>query len=101
MDEKPETRTTEARTPGPKRRTAPDPRTFYVVWSPEGGDPVVRFPGFAAARNAAWRLSEKYPGQGFFVLKSCWGRLARPAEIPVTPGEAGAGRGGPDEAGPG
>jgi hypothetical protein len=44
---------------------------------------LARTLGFEAAKRAAWKLSEKYPGQRFFVLKSCWGRLARPAEIPV------------------
>src|SRR4051812_50056354 len=65
-------------------------RGFYVVWSPQGGDPVVRHESFGAARQAAWRLSEKHPGQDFFVLKSCWGRQARPA------GPPGGGGGCPD-----
>jgi hypothetical protein len=73
MDEKPEA---PHRTPG-------DRRAFYVVWSPEGGNPVVRHPGFEAARHAALKLSEKYPGQSFFVLKSCWGRRARAAGNPA------------------
>jgi hypothetical protein len=73
MDEKPEA----------QHPREADRRAFYVVWSPEGGNPVVRHPVFEAAKRAAWKLSEKYPGRSFFVLKSCWGRLARPAEIPV------------------
>ena len=64
-----------------------DRRAFYVVWSPQGGDPVVRHEAFGPARQAAWRLSEKYPGQDFFVLKSCWGRLARQVEISAVEGE--------------
>jgi hypothetical protein len=68
-------------------RTAGDRRAFYVVWSPEGGNPVVRHPAFEAAKRAAWKLSEKYPARSFFVLRSCWGRLARPAEIPVDDAE--------------
>jgi hypothetical protein len=78
MDERPEAR----------HRPEGNRRAFYVVWSPEGGDPVVRFPAFEAARQAAWRLSEKHPGQSFFVLKSCWGRLARAAEVPDADAEA-------------
>jgi hypothetical protein len=38
----------------PKR---PDPRQFYVVWSPQCGPPVVRYPTFGAARTAAVRLT--------------------------------------------
>ncbi len=68
-----------------------DRRRFYVVWSPQGGDPVVRYETFGRARQAAWRLSEKYPGQDFFVLASCWGRIARPAGAPDAGGEAGDG----------
>ncbi len=74
---------TEARgTPGGGRRA------FYVVWSPQGGDPVGRHESFDRARQAAWRLSEKFPGQDFFVLKSCWGRPSRAAEAPAGEGEA-------------
>jgi hypothetical protein len=82
MDEPPQPKPPETR-----RRAAPDPRAFYVVWSPEGGDPVVRFPNFAAAKSAAYRLSERYPTQSFFVLKSCWGRPARPPETPADDAE--------------
>jgi hypothetical protein len=78
MDEKPEA----------QHPREGDRRAFYVVWSPEGGNPVVRHPGFEAARHAALKLSEKYPGQSFFVLKSCWGRRARAAEIPAAAAEA-------------
>jgi hypothetical protein len=60
-----------------------DRRAFFVVWGPEGGNPVVRFRTFEAAKQAAWRSSEKHPAQGFFVLRSCWGRLARPPESPA------------------
>ena len=60
----------------PKR---PDPKRFYVVWSPQGGPPVVRYPTFESARAAATRLSHKLPEKDFFVLASCWGRIARPA----------------------
>jgi hypothetical protein len=50
----------------------PDPRRFYVVWCPQGGPPVVRFPNFGAART-------------------CWGRIGTPAvaveaTAPDTPG---------------
>jgi hypothetical protein len=57
----------------------PDPRKFYVVWSPQGGPPVARYPSFGAARGAAVRLSLRFPEQDFFVLASCWGRIAKPA----------------------
>jgi hypothetical protein len=80
-----------------RRRAAPDPRAFYVVWSPEGGDPVVKFPTFGAVWGVAWKLSEKYPGQSFFVLRSCWGRPARTTETPVAEGET-PGDGGPADA---
>jgi hypothetical protein len=58
----------------------PEPRRFYLVWSPQGGPPVVRYPSFYAARSAAIRLSNKLPGQDFFVLASCWGKLGAPAD---------------------
>ena len=60
----------------------PDPRRFYVVWSPQGGPPVARYPSFGAARTAAVRLSLKLPGQDFFVLASRWGRIGTPAVAP-------------------
>jgi hypothetical protein len=82
MDEPSQPKKPEPEPPRPRRRPVPDPRAFYVVWSPEGGDPVVRFPTFGAARGVAWKLSEKYPGQSFFVLRSCWGRPARTAGAP-------------------
>jgi hypothetical protein len=70
-------------TPGPADAPGPpdppEPRRFYVVWSPQGGPPVVRFPTFQAARSAAIRLSNKHAGQDFFVLQSCWGRVGMPA----------------------
>jgi hypothetical protein len=73
--------------PEKQRRPDGDRRAFYVVWSPEGGNPVVRFPAFEPARHAAWRLSEKHPDRSFFVLKSCWGRLARGAVDPAADAE--------------
>jgi hypothetical protein len=86
MDEKPEAHQLDEKPEAPHRGEGAR-RSFYVVWSPEGGNPVVRFPAFELARRSAWKLSEKYPGQSFFVLKSCWGRLARAAEIPVADAE--------------
>jgi hypothetical protein len=77
MDEKPKTR----------QRTSPDPRTFFVVWSPEGGDPVIKIPTFDEAKRAAWRLSERNPDRSYFVLRSCWGRPARAPEVPAVPTE--------------
>jgi hypothetical protein len=56
----------------------PDPRRFYVVWSPQGGPPVVQIATFQEARTAANRLSLKNPDRNFFVLASCWSRMARP-----------------------
>jgi hypothetical protein len=99
MDEKPEAKRPEPKPPEPRRRAAPDPRSFFVVWSPEGGDPVVRHPSFNVARSVAWKLSEKYPGQSFYVLRSCWGRPARAAEHPAVAGEV-AQDGGPVEPAP-
>jgi hypothetical protein len=58
---------------------SPEPRRFFVVWSPQGDPPVVRFPGFNAASSAAIRLSTKSPEQDFFVLASCWGKIGMPS----------------------
>jgi hypothetical protein len=64
----------------PAEPTEPtDPKPFYVVWSPQGGPPVVRLPTFGAAQRAAVRLSLKVPDQDFFVLASCWERIGTPA----------------------
>jgi hypothetical protein len=77
----------DATPPDPTTRKAPDPRKFWVVWSPQGGPPVVRFPNFEKARGAASFLSKKHPERDFFVLVSCWGKLGTPAEpaVPVPP----------------
>jgi hypothetical protein len=56
-----------------------DQKKFFVVWSPQGGPPVVRFPSFTAARTAAVRLCRNYPEKDVFVLASCWGRIVTPA----------------------
>jgi hypothetical protein len=77
MDEKPEAH----------HRAEGDLRAFYVVWSPEGGNPVVRYPAFEPAKRAARKLSEKYPGRSFFVLRSCWSRMARATGIPAADAE--------------
>jgi hypothetical protein len=62
-----------------------EPRRFFVVWSPQGGPPIVRFPSFAAARSVAIRMTQKFPEQDFFVLASCWGKLAKPpVEVATT-----------------
>jgi hypothetical protein len=58
-------------------------KRFFVVWSPQGGPPVVRIPTFAQARTAAHRLSLRNPGRDFFVLQSCWGKLGQPVEAAV------------------
>ena len=50
-------------------------KEFFVVWSPQGGPPVVKFSKFREARHIAFKLSAKRPKQDFFVLKSCWGKL--------------------------
>jgi hypothetical protein len=55
------------------------PEKIWVVWSPQGGPPVARMTSFNVARSAAIRLSKKFPEQDFFVLASCWGRIATPA----------------------
>jgi hypothetical protein len=62
--------------PSAEHPSARHPGRFYVVWSPQGGPPVKRYPEFQTARHAAWRLSQKHPVQDFFVLCSCWGKLA-------------------------
>jgi hypothetical protein len=59
-----------------------EPKRFFVVWSPQGGPPVVRFASFNEARSAAIRLSNKHTGQDFFVLASCWGRVGTPSAGP-------------------
>jgi hypothetical protein len=53
-------------------------RRFFVVWSPQGGPPVVRFPTFKAARSIAIKLSLKHADQDFFVLESCWKKIGKP-----------------------
>jgi hypothetical protein len=63
---------------------SPDPKRFFVVWSPQGGPPVVRHASFGAARSAAIRLTMKFPEQDFFVLQSCWGKIGEPAVGPET-----------------
>jgi hypothetical protein len=64
----------------PEKTETPDPRKFYVVWSPQGGPPVFRYPSFEAARRSAFLLSRKLPEQDFFVLASCWSRIGTPAD---------------------
>ncbi len=56
-------------------------KKFFVVWSPQGGPPVARFPTFKAARSSAIRLSLKFPEQDFFVLESCWGQIGKPPDV--------------------
>jgi hypothetical protein len=56
-----------------------EPEPFFVVWSPQGGSPIVRYPSHGSARAAAGRLSLRLPGQDFFVLASCGGRVWTPA----------------------
>jgi hypothetical protein len=36
---------------------------------------------FDEARRSALNLSRKHPGQDFFVLRSCWSRLAHTGEV--------------------
>jgi hypothetical protein len=68
----------------------PDPKRFFVVWSPQGGPPVVRSSSFGAALSAAIRLTMKFPEQDFFVLQSCWGKIGErvvgPETGPLDPG---------------
>jgi hypothetical protein len=73
----------------PKTERPPDPddRQFFVVWSPQGGNPVRKIPTFDEARRSALNLSRKHPGQDFFVLKTCWSRLAHPGDVRATGGE--------------
>jgi hypothetical protein len=63
-----------------------EPRRFFVVWSPQGGPPIVRFPSFAAARSVAIRMTQKFPEQDFFVLASCWGKFGKPPVEVATSG---------------
>ena len=58
------------------------PEKFWVVWSPQGGPPVARMSSFNVARSAAVRLSKRFPEQDFFVLASCWGRIATASVVP-------------------
>jgi hypothetical protein len=69
--------------PEPPMPEITERRRFFVVWSPQGGPPVVRFPTFNAARAIAIRLSLKHPEQDFFVLESCWGKIGKPASASV------------------
>jgi hypothetical protein len=62
-----------------------DPKKFFVVWSPQGGPPIVRYPSFTAARASAVRLCRNYPEKDVFVLASCWGRVASTAIVAESP----------------
>lgn len=55
-----------------KKRSPDRPETFWVVWSPQGGDPVVKFSDFTGATRAARCLKKRLPAQDFYVLRSCW-----------------------------
>jgi hypothetical protein len=66
-----------------------EPQRFFVVWSPQGGPPVVRHANFGAARSAAIRLTMKFPGQDVFVLQSCWGKIGEPIGEPAAGVETG------------
>lgn len=44
--------------------------SFYMVWNPSGYNPKVKHSSYAKALNEATRLSQKNPGQRFFVLVS-------------------------------
>jgi hypothetical protein len=79
--------------PKTERPRDPDDRQFFLVWSPQGGDPVRKIATFDEARRSALNLSRKYPGQDFYVLKTCWSRLAHPGEVRATGGEVRADRG--------
>lgn len=71
-----------------KDNADPNPKIkdrFWVVWSPQGGDPVVKIKTFEQAIHAAHRLSEKHPNQEFYVLQSCWGRKPKLVAENVTP----------------
>lgn len=74
MAAKPETSEAEA----PIRTVHPD--RFYVVWSPQGGPPVVKHKSFHSARHAAYRLTARHPDREFYVLRTCWGRTPKTAE---------------------
>ncbi len=68
-----------------------DPRVFFLVWSPQGGPPVVRIRTFAEARVAALRLGTKFPDRDFFVLRSCWGKAGQQPAIEELAGDGPSG----------
>jgi hypothetical protein len=82
-----------------KPRSTTDDRQFFLVWSPQGGDPVRKIPTFDEARRSALNLSRRHPGQDFYVLRSCWRRLAHPPDVRTTGGETRVDRGETGEAG--
>ncbi|MDX9896338.1 MAG: hypothetical protein RBS34_12870 [Desulfofustis sp.] len=49
--------------------------TFWLVWNPNGRQPLVRHPTEEVARREAERLARKHPGDTFYVLQAmdvCW-----------------------------
>lgn len=46
-------------------------RTFYMLWSLQGQtNPQVRLPTLKAARQAAFHMALKHPGQKFYIVQS-------------------------------
>lgn len=42
--------------------------SFFAIWSPQGGNPIVKQPTLEAAAMEAERLALKNPGKEFFVM---------------------------------
>jgi hypothetical protein len=76
----------------------PEQKRFWLVWSPQGGPPMFRYPSFNSARSGAIRLSLKFPDQDFFIMESVWFKLGTPpdeaeplaSDAPVPDGEVGS-----------
>lgn len=45
-------------------------RTFFMVWSPQGGEPSRKHDTLREARSEANRLARLHPDQDFIILES-------------------------------
>ena len=62
-----------------------DDSSFWVVWNPRGGPPRCKHASVDSAYAEAVRLSEKYPGRHYYLLK-CVG-YAMKGEPTLTQGQ--------------
>ena len=56
---------------------------FYLVWSPQGGEPMKRHINFRSADKECYRLHALHPESEFYVLKAK--KLHPAAPLPPTP----------------